>query len=63
MKPKKKSCKMLNEMIREEKKSPSEYGKLKKRLPVNERKKITRIQKQERQHAKTLEGIKKRMKK
>jgi len=54
---------MLNEMIRDEKEAPKDYAKLKKRLPMNERKKITKIQKQERQHAKTLEGIKKRMKK
>lgn len=52
---------MLNEMIRDEKESPKEYGKLKKRLPVKERKKITKIQREERQHAKTLMGIKKRM--
>jgi len=58
---KKKSCRLLNQMIREEKKSPKEYGRLKKKLPLNERKKITRIQREERKHAKTLEGIKKRI--
>lgn len=48
-------------MIKEEKESPREYGKLKKKLPVKERKKITRIQKEERAHYKTLKQIKKRM--
>lgn len=50
-------------MLKDEKIAPRDYGKLKKLLPVDERKKITKIQKQERSHYKTLQGIKKRLSK
>ncbi|MDD4110160.1 MAG: hypothetical protein PHS54_01250 [Clostridia bacterium] len=59
----KKRCKKLNAMLKDEKIAPRDYGKLKKLLPVDERKKITKIQKQERSHYKTLQGIKKRLSK
>jgi hypothetical protein len=48
-------------MIKDEKKSPKEYAKLKRLLPVEERKKITKIQRQERCHFRTLKGIKKEL--
>lgn len=59
----KKVDKKLNEMLKDEKIAPRDYSKLKKLLPVKERKKITKIQSQERQHFKTLKQIKKNLKK
>jgi rubrerythrin len=55
-------CKRLREMLKDEKIAPNDYSKLKKLLPIKERSKITKIQKQERNHYKTLIGIKKRLK-
>lgn len=49
-------------MLKDEKIAPKDYSKLKKLLPMKERKKITKIQKQERQHYKILKGIKKELK-
>jgi len=54
----KKTCKKLKEMLKDEKKAPYDYAKLKKLLPDKEKKKITKIQKQEKEHYKTLKGIK-----
>lgn len=48
-------------MLKDEKIAPRDYGKLKKLLPISERKKITHIQKQERSHYRTLQEIKKRL--
>lgn len=57
----KRACKKLNEMLKDEKEAPKNYSKLKKLLPASERKKISKIQKQERQHYKTLKDIKKKL--
>jgi len=59
---KRKLTKRLNSMLKDEKIAPKDYSKLKKLLPMKERKKITKIQKQERQHYKILKGIKKELK-
>jgi hypothetical protein len=55
----KKRNELLKEMLRDEKIAPYDYSKLKKVLPIKYRGKITKIQKQEKQHFKILKGIKK----
>jgi len=59
---KKLMCGRLRAMLHDEKIAPRDYSKLKSTLPVKYRSKITRIQSQERQHFKTLKGIKKDIK-
>lgn len=59
---KKQMCGRLKAMLHDEKIAPRDYSKLKKTLPVEYRPKITRIQSQERQHFKTLKGIKRDIK-
>ena len=53
--------KRLKDMMKDEKIAPHDYSKLKKLLPVKERSKITKIQKQERCHFRTLKEIKKEL--
>lgn len=51
--------KRLNDMLRDEKIAPRDYSKLKKLLPMEMRRKITMIQKQERSHYTILKKMKK----
>lgn len=50
-------------MLKDERIAPRDYSKLKKLLPEKEKKKITMIQKQEKNHFKTLQKIKRRLNK
>lgn len=59
---KKQMCGRLKAMLHDEKIAPRDYSKLKATLPVKYRPKITHIQKQERQHFRTLTGIRKDIK-
>lgn len=53
--------KTLNGLLHDEKIAPKDYSKLKKLLPMEHRKKITQIQRDERRHHKILVGIRKEL--
>lgn len=58
----KKALKLINQGLEDEKKAPKYYSKLKKELPLKDRGKISKIQKQEKEHFKTLKEIKNKLK-
>jgi len=56
------AIKLINEGLKDEKKAPKFYIKLKKALPYKYRVRIKKIQNQEKEHYKILKKIKKELK-